>query len=156
LEALMVDVPLELLIENASEDELRTIVGVLKRAHAKPAIVVTVTTPKGKHVPVEDSDPPRTEWVQIGTKDRRYVVSAEDEGELRPLVGLTGDKLKQALDRLYRWGGPGGRWLRQMGKVDEMHVCISGDEISRVQAIDRDEVFGTKPPAPVQLALEVP
>jgi hypothetical protein len=108
---------LEVLVENASEDELRTIVKVLQRAREKPALLVTVN-------------------------GRRYVVDQEDEAAVRSLVGLSADELK---DRVYGAAGRvafGARWMRGYGRVDEMCRTLSLWEVTKVAEADRARVWG--------------
>ena len=115
---------LETICANATEQELRTVLTVLDRAHAKPAVLVTLAE---------------------GSRSRRYVVEQEDEHEFDGLVGLSAQELRRHLS----WRTPfGGRWLRGFGRVDEMYRTLSGEEVIKVEHENRDRVWRNAPVTP--------
>lgn len=69
-----------------------------------------------------------------GSKKRRYVVAQEDEGMFE------GDS---AVNIVGNWRfNFGGQWLRSLGKVDEMYRTLSGNDVIKIQRIDRTKVWG--------------
>jgi hypothetical protein len=105
------------LIRNATDDELVVIKSILQRAATKPAIVVTL-----------DID------------NRRYVVDQADEHLFEDTPD--GPTPEDRYDRpRFDFGA---RWLRQYGKVDEMHRSLGGYEVKKVQRIDRAKVWGRR------------
>lgn len=104
---------LETIIKNATDDEARALLAAVRRANAKPAVLVTVEG------------------------GRRYVVAQEDEDEIRPLVGRDPEEWQRS------WGGFGARWMRGYGRVDEMHRTISLSDVVKVAEADRARVWGT-------------
>ncbi len=109
---------LEILIANASEDELRVITRVLGRANTKPAILVTVRDSK------------------------RYVVAQEDEPMFEALVGLSEAELATRVSQSL--GGFGAQWLRGYGRVDEMYRSLTLREVVKVAEVDRERVWGRR------------
>lgn len=127
----------ETLIRNATTEELKVLANIAKRAHDKPAIIVTV------------------DGGFAGGKTKRYVVQQEDEHYFDNVpTGKVPFKLE-------RYGRParvssyrrdreeylgrfwfGCRWLRGYGRVDEMYRTIGSYEVIKVERVDRNRVFG--------------
>ena len=62
-----------------------------------------------------------------GGKSRRYVVDQADESDFDN-------------GRVPHWFG--GQWLRGYGRVDEMYRSLCGDEVVKVERLDRAKVWG--------------
>jgi hypothetical protein len=113
---------LEVLIRAASEDELRTLVGLVERVNAHPAVMVTLQEGRGKR--------------------RRYVVYQEDEHLFDGLSGnVSREQVEQHFGSRFAWFG--GQWLRSMGRVDEMARTLSVAELVKVERRHRNAVWGT-------------
>ena len=108
----------EILIRNATEAELPAIASALKRANARPAIVVT-----------------------LRNGGRRYVVCQEDEHLFADLVGLDQAELAERASRavLVPFGA---QWMRAYGRVDEMYRSLSLSEVRSVRTVARERVWG--------------
>jgi hypothetical protein len=121
------------LLAAATDEELPVLAAVIKRLNDRPAILVTVG--------------------RGGSRRRHYVV-VEDEEAIRPYVG----KSHAELAKLRR--GPNGmtpigcQWLRAYGKVDELYVSLSLDDVVKVEETDRAKVWGTPPTGEPDLASE--
>ncbi|MHB1762657.1 MAG: hypothetical protein ACYCS4_07960 [Acidimicrobiales bacterium] len=119
------------ILQESTTEELRTIVGIVKRIVDRPAVVVTVAH---------------------GNAKRRYVVAVEDEGlfdglsgvlrrESRP--GACDDELDQRFGHMVApLTSFGAQWLRRMGAVDEMYRLLSMAEVVKVERLDRRRVWG--------------
>jgi hypothetical protein len=109
---------LEVLMQHATVDELRVIVGIMQRANDRPAILVTTQTEGG----------------------RRYVVSQSDEPIVLGLIGLSSAELAERVK--YSNAYVGARWMRGYGNVDEMYRSLGVHEITSVRTADRSKVWG--------------
>jgi len=109
-------VNVETLIENATDEELPAIAAAMRRAQAKPCVLVTV---------------------QEGRGTRRYVVDREDEEQLRVLIGVPVEELRIG----HYWFG--AQWLRGMGRVDEMHRSLGLYSVVKIAEADRARVWGS-------------
>lgn len=105
---------LEEALRQSDEDAVRAIVRILNNQRARPAILATID-------------------------GKRYVVAEEDEHEFENIPdGPLGTGFDNPLDRVWF----GGRWMRGYGRVDEMYRSLGGYEVTRIQRVDRDKVWG--------------